>query len=67
VEPNLCRFLTLTGSTLKNLCACLMPGPKFPSAYVIVYFCAHFVVIGGLVEHHCLNILCIILENLTAS
>ena len=46
--------------------ACHKPGPDFPTSYVVVFFMicelrrevvVHFVDIGGIVDHRCLNFL----------
>ena len=52
--------IQLTGLTQPYFRACPNPGPGFPSSYVLVflmfnYIC--FVDIGGIVDHHCLNVL----------
>ena len=56
--------------TLPQVCACPNSELKFPSAYVMVFFVltdlkqelevvVHFVVIGGIVDLHCINFLLI--------
>ena len=39
-----------TGLTLSHFCACHMPGPGFPSSYVVVFFCVQWV----MARHDCL-------------
>ena len=52
--------------------ACPKPGPWFPTPYVMLFFppvfndfngevVFHFVDIGGIVDHHCLNVLALLI------
>jgi hypothetical protein len=62
--------ITLTGLTLPRLCACPKSAPGFPTSYVVVFNELRreeifpFVDIGGIVDHHCFNILFMILMKL---
>jgi hypothetical protein len=56
--------IRLDGSTLPHFCACPKPGPGLPTSYVVVFVVLndlrweviiHFVDIGGIADHHCLN------------
>jgi hypothetical protein len=58
--------IPLTALTLPHVCACPKPGPRFPSANVMVYFVfsdlmcevvVRFDDMGGIDDHHCLNFL----------
>jgi hypothetical protein len=43
-----------------HFCACPKQGPGFPTSHVMVFLCSvivHFVDIGGIDDHHCLNFL----------
>jgi len=55
-----------TSLTLPHFCACHKPGPGFPTSYVVVFYVFNemrrgvvvcFVNIGGIVDHHSLNVL----------
>ena len=59
--------IPLTSINPLHFCACTKPGPRFPKSYVVA-FCVqwvqlrwevivHFVDIGGIDDHHCLNFL----------
>jgi len=54
--------IPLTGLNRSHFCVCPKPGPRFPTSYVVAFFCFHdmrwevivcFVDIGG---HHCINL-----------
>ena len=61
--------IPLIGLTLTHFCACPKPEPAFPTSYFMVFFVfnewrwkgiVRFVDIGRIVDHHCLNFLCMV-------